>query len=616
MNSTYTQRLQQVLVQAREHELLPHDATMPDVEQPSWIILALSFVGAQLAVWPFLLFLAMTMGEFFHGPYMLSAMSAMAFAGSVVVLRRQGRGIFLTQLGFTVLLVGVGLWTVALFEFDLERWFMLFMGLTLLALACLVRVPWVWTLLGMAAAVALAHANLSYLFYGSEDIGRWRVLWQPASPLNLCLLAAVWWLWCAYEHRLGHARWLRGAHAIMEGISVGLLLELLFGASWHAFSGSPWASGPSGSADVAYAGLTSLFHLNRWTLPACSIAIASGLWLACRWDWLSSGRMQTDQPANSAKSNNNADNAAGKMAAPELALWLVLYGMWAILSLVISKMSILAVLFTVSLATGRRRTLVLTLLVLLAQLSAFYYALQWPLVNKAALLAVLGGVLAAALWGLDIWGKRLVTKTQRNQQKVARTTKAPPHAVPASSCHWVLVQRVGLALGLVLSLGLSQWDVVNKEQVLAQGQKIYIPLVPRDPRSLMQGDYMALRFDLPRSLMENREGERTRYPLQTTVLAVARLDQQGVATLLRRAKTPETLAEDEVLVPLKYMKNDWVVVTNAYFFPEGMGRVFSTARYGEFRVLDKGKVLLAGLADEKLQRIKPRPDALGKEEEE
>ena len=52
-----------------------------------------------------------------------------------------------------------------------------------------------------------------------------------------------------------------------------------------------------------------------------------------------------------------------------------------------------------------------------------------------------------------------------------------------------------------------------------------------------------------------------------------------------------------------------VIIANAYFFPEGQGRVFSNARYGEFRALGKGKVLLAGLADDKLQRIEPSPDA-------
>ena len=81
----------------------------------------------------------------------------------------------------------------------------------------------------------------------------------------------------------------------------------------------------------------------------------------------------------------------------------------------------------------------------------------------------------------------------------------------------------------------------------------------------------------------------------------------------RLAVKDETLTGDELLVPLKYLKGEWTVVTDAYFFPEGRGRVFNAARFGEFRALGRGKVLLVGLADEKLQRIEPHPDAWGQD---
>ena len=125
---------------------------------------------------------------------------------------------------------------------------------------------------------------------------------------------------------------------------------------------------------------------------------------------------------------------------------------------------------------------------------------------------------------------------------------------------------------------------------------------------------MALDFDLPSHLVQGDEeapdaqAQDQLNPLQGTALVVAKLDEKGIAALQRRYQPSEALAAGEVIVPLKYMKGNWVVVTNAYFFPEGQGRVFNNARYGEFRLLGKGKVLLAGLADERLQRIEPRPD--------
>ena len=242
---------------------------------------------------------------------------------------------------------------------------------------------------------------------------------------------------------------------------------------------------------------------------------------------------------------------------------------------------------------------VLAVLVLLAHLSGFYYALQWPLERKAALLAGLGACMALALGGMHAWVMR-IHPSRRGADSLFRPSR------------WWLVQRVALAFGVLLVLGLTQRDVMQKETVIAQGQRIYIPLRPRDPRSIMQGDYMALNFSLPVE-SSSVQNDTVAQPSLGKRYAVARLDARGVATLQRLAVKDETLTGDELLVPLKYLKGEWTVVTDAYFFPEGQGRVFNVARFGEFRALGRGKVLLVGLADEKLQRIEPRPDAWGQD---
>ncbi|MFO7603571.1 MAG: GDYXXLXY domain-containing protein, partial [Gammaproteobacteria bacterium] len=55
--------------------------------------------------------------------------------------------------------------------------------------------------------------------------------------------------------------------------------------------------------------------------------------------------------------------------------------------------------------------------------------------------------------------------------------------------------RVAL-LTLVVALLLVNVSIYHKQQLLANGQVVYVELGPVDPRSLMQGDYMALRFQL------------------------------------------------------------------------------------------------------------------------
>jgi len=43
--------------------------------------------------------------------------------------------------------------------------------------------------------------------------------------------------------------------------------------------------------------------------------------------------------------------------------------------------------------------------------------------------------------------------------------------------------------------------------------------------------------------------------------------------------------------------------TNAYFFQEGTGRRYESARYGEFRVEADGGLLLSGLRGKELQAL-------------
>jgi len=56
---------------------------------------------------------------------------------------------------------------------------------------------------------------------------------------------------------------------------------------------------------------------------------------------------------------------------------------------------------------------------------------------------------------------------------------------------------------LLVILAVMNFSIVGKEQHLKQGDTVYLKLAPVDPRSLMQGDYMALRFDAADQLSKN-----------------------------------------------------------------------------------------------------------------
>ncbi len=51
-----------------------------------------------------------------------------------------------------------------------------------------------------------------------------------------------------------------------------------------------------------------------------------------------------------------------------------------------------------------------------------------------------------------------------------------------------------IVVAAVAILTAGNWGIYQREQLLTQGRIVLLELAPVDPRSLMQGDYMALRF--------------------------------------------------------------------------------------------------------------------------
>jgi uncharacterized membrane-anchored protein len=126
-----------------------------------------------------------------------------------------------------------------------------------------------------------------------------------------------------------------------------------------------------------------------------------------------------------------------------------------------------------------------------------------------------------------------------------------------------------------------------KERLKTHGERIYLELGSVDPRSLMQGDYMALHFRITDTLAADRSGS-----------AALRVDTRGVATL----DPQPTSASPRI----RYRVRNGAIWlgTNAYFFEEGTGERYAAAQYGEFRLdRDTGEAVLVGLADENLHAL-------------
>jgi len=158
------------------------------------------------------------------------------------------------------------------------------------------------------------------------------------------------------------------------------------------------------------------------------------------------------------------------------------------------------------------------------------------------------------------------------------------------------LRLVILWLVIVVSLVFVNYAIYGKEQLISGGQPIFLELAPVDPRSLIQGDYMALRYQIATDL-ETQELP----PRGKLVIKVA---ETGVASFVRLDDgTP--LVTDERL--LNYYQHDWQIDLGptSFFFQEGNGDYYTAAKYGELRVDTSGTSILIGLRDEKLGKLGP-----------
>lgn len=158
-------------------------------------------------------------------------------------------------------------------------------------------------------------------------------------------------------------------------------------------------------------------------------------------------------------------------------------------------------------------------------------------------------------------------------------------------------KAIAVAAGLLV-LAAVNWNIFAREQLLETGQVVLLELAPVDPRSLMQGDYMALRFKIAPQMAGQDRAVDDGY-------AVVQLGEHGVASFVRRDRG-EPLAPGALR--LRYRVRDGFVkfASNAYFFEEGTGNAYARARYGEFRVAPNGDMLLTHLVNENFERMGPQ----------
>ncbi len=152
-------------------------------------------------------------------------------------------------------------------------------------------------------------------------------------------------------------------------------------------------------------------------------------------------------------------------------------------------------------------------------------------------------------------------------------------------------KAIVIVAGLAI-LVLVNFSIYSREQLLTAGSVVLLQLAPVDPRSLMQGDYMALRFAVANEIQSRVAKEEAHDG--RVVLA---LDQKRVGSFAR-IDDGRPLATNEVRMHYRLRDKRIKFATNAYFFQEGDADLYARARFGEFRVGEDGESILTGVRDE------------------
>lgn len=156
-------------------------------------------------------------------------------------------------------------------------------------------------------------------------------------------------------------------------------------------------------------------------------------------------------------------------------------------------------------------------------------------------------------------------------------------------------------LGALIVFFVFNYAIYQKQSLLQQGEIVLLKLVPRDPRSWLQGDYMVLGFEV------EEEMNKTAFtPEQKNGLAVITVNDQHIAHFVRFYQG-EALALHEKLIKYRYQSNNlpkFTIKPNTFFFQEGYQPFFQKAQFAIFHYQGNA-YLLTGLADQNGVKISP-----------
>lgn len=212
-----------------------------------------------------------------------------------------------------------------------------------------------------------------------------------------------------------------------------------------------------------------------------------------------------------------------------------------------------------------------------------YYDVLWDFLHKSVTLTIVSILLIAGTY----WYERKLGPILSSSPSVVRSKTIP------------------ILLIILLQLASMGFQIVKSELILANGTEIKLKLAPVDPRSLLQGDYVRLNYEIsrPGNLDSDYEDGLS---WKKNVQVVLHPDSNGLYAVKKLYQEGDRVQEGEVIINGVLDRGGRIIYgIESYFVPEGTGReVEASARYALVRVGSNGDAILVTLLDD---RNKPVP---------
>ena len=171
------------------------------------------------------------------------------------------------------------------------------------------------------------------------------------------------------------------------------------------------------------------------------------------------------------------------------------------------------------------------------------------------------------------------------------------------------MKKILIVVNIVLLFVITGFSAQKEESYKKLDSYFYLELRPVDPRSLLQGDYMTLNYDIldqtTEFIYQNKSydyyEEERKEEAKKAYIAI-RLDGNKVAKFVKLTKE-KTDEKDLLFVAYKSDGYNVDINANSYLFQEGTGDKYENARYAKVVLVDN-KLRLIDLRDKDFKEIK------------